>query len=201
MAQFLVQLLLIPQGTLFGQLMFVVTLGISWLYNSGLSSMDRVDIQTGILLDLLKIDEKKHIQKFAFNNWTESVAFTSLVLDFSHRIRAPSALLDRILPNDTVVWRAWKKAMAEKLENGALLKGENPDAGFKWKDMDDDDDKGLLATYFTDAKAAMDAWVKVHPDIERMMKLPRESGDVIEREAAAKSLKPCPCGRRRIPPE
>ena len=196
MAQFLAQLLLIPQGTLFGQLMFVATLCTSWLYNSALSSMNREEIQTGILLDVLKIDEKKHIQKFAFNNWTETVAFTSLVLDCSHHIRAPSALLDRLLPNDTVVWRAWKEAMAKKLESGALLEGENPDAGFDWKYVKDDD-KSLLETFFTDANAARDAWVRVRPDVKRMVEPPKESGDGIGREAAAE-WKLCACGRRRV---
>ena len=177
MVQFLAQLLLIPQGTLFGQLMFVTTLCVSWLYNSALSSMDREGIQTGILFKVLKIDEKKDILKFTLNNWTETVAFTSLVLDRVKHIKAPRALLDGMLPNSTLVWDQWKKVMVETLTKRRFLQPEGFDADFKHEDLKDNDDRKLLDEFFDDARAAKEAWDCVGGDIEKMLHLPKEVGD------------------------
>lgn len=38
LSQFLIQLLLVPRATLFGQIMFLSSLAVSWAYNSFLSS-------------------------------------------------------------------------------------------------------------------------------------------------------------------
>ncbi|EJF62004.1 hypothetical protein DICSQDRAFT_59467 [Dichomitus squalens LYAD-421 SS1] len=162
--QFLSQLLLIPQGTLFGQIMFVATLGASWLYNVFLSSIDREGIQTRILFDVLKIDEEKDIQKYELNTWTETTAFTCLVLAWVYHIKAPSELLDGMLPNNTLVWRAWKETMARKLRSQALFRRNT---GFNFTDEDwegdglDPADRDLLQTFLTDSENAWKAWTAV----------------------------------------
>ncbi|TBU27453.1 hypothetical protein BD311DRAFT_760447 [Dichomitus squalens] len=162
--QFLSQLLLIPQGTLFGQIMFVATLGASWLYNVFLSSIDREGIQTRILFDVLKIDEEKDIQKYELNTWTETTAFTCLVLAWVNHIKAPSELLDGMLPNNTLVWRAWKETMARKLRSQALFRRNT---GFNFTDEDwegdglDPADRDLLQTFLTDSENAWKAWTAV----------------------------------------
>lgn len=76
--QFLSQLLVVPQGTLFGQIMFLTSLGISWMYNLYLSSQDRENIQRHILLhDIL---QSPQIYKFTFHTRTATTIFTLLVL-------------------------------------------------------------------------------------------------------------------------
>ena len=50
MVQFLAQLLLIPQGTLFGQLMFIISIAVSWGHNMWLSSRNKEKIQRRILM-------------------------------------------------------------------------------------------------------------------------------------------------------
>ncbi|TBU24890.1 hypothetical protein BD311DRAFT_765737 [Dichomitus squalens] len=170
MVQFLSQLLFIPQGTLFGQLMFVATLGASWLYNSMLSSINRKEIQTDILFDILKIGPDD-VRKYTFNNWTESVVFTSLVLASANHIKAPRALLNGMLPNDTLVWNAWKSAMTDELNKKELFH-EEIGTGFNFPHVNntltDEDDRALLQTFFDDAHAAWRAWNKVREDINTM---------------------------------
>ncbi|KAL4073087.1 hypothetical protein V8B97DRAFT_1952162 [Scleroderma yunnanense] len=51
MIQFLTQLLLILQGKLFGQVMFVTSIAVSWGYNTWLSSLNKEKIQRSILMD------------------------------------------------------------------------------------------------------------------------------------------------------
>ena len=88
--QFVAQLLLIPQGSVFGQLMFVGTLAFSWGYNVFISSIDSEDVQTGILCDILDLKEegghggdgvsRKGVWKFEFGTWTAMSVFACLAL-------------------------------------------------------------------------------------------------------------------------
>ncbi|KAG1735710.1 uncharacterized protein EDB91DRAFT_551230 [Suillus paluster] len=57
LAQFMLQLLLIPQTTLFGQVMFLSSLAASWIYNSFLSSLESEKIQGDLLCKALRVDE------------------------------------------------------------------------------------------------------------------------------------------------
>ncbi|PIL35316.1 hypothetical protein GSI_02041 [Ganoderma sinense ZZ0214-1] len=127
--QFLVQLLLIPQATLFGQLMFVCTLAVSGGYNAYLSSMDREDIQTRILNEILKLDEEpegdgqgrrpQKIRKFGFGTWTATSTFACLALqpDSHQRLPDTSKVLNTLIPNDTEVWNRWKGILKGKLQS------------------------------------------------------------------------------------
>ena len=45
--------LLVPQGTVFGQIMFIVSLNVSWTYNYYLSSFDTERIQAELLFQTL----------------------------------------------------------------------------------------------------------------------------------------------------
>ncbi|TBU55666.1 hypothetical protein BD310DRAFT_969097 [Dichomitus squalens] len=68
-------LLLIPQGTLFGQIMFISTLALSWGYNSYLSSVDREDIQTDILIEsVLRLTLDERARKYDFKSRTGILA-------------------------------------------------------------------------------------------------------------------------------
>ena len=176
MAQFLAQLLLIPLGTLFGQIMFIASLIASWAFNTYLSAIDREEIQTEILFNVLQVGEED-IQKYQLRTWTATVAFTCFVLASVHPIEDPLALLDAMLPNNTEVWRAWKMKMAAKLRERRYF--GRSDAEFKFSDDDScvvgEKHQGLLKTFFRDAENAWDAWSEVR-DFERMVALRRPFG-------------------------
>ena len=157
MGHFLVQLLLIPLGTLFGQLMLIATVVASWMYNTYLSSIDHDDIQTRILFKALELEETKNIHTYQLRTFTATVAFTAFVLDSANRLNDPIVFLNAMLPNDTVVWRSWKKKMGEKLQAGEGIE-------FSAEDLDEvkrDEDKELLQIFFQDARDAWDAWSSV----------------------------------------
>ncbi|KAI0331813.1 hypothetical protein GY45DRAFT_1215991, partial [Cubamyces sp. BRFM 1775] len=148
--QFLLQLLLIPQGTLFGQILFVATLGISWLYNAYLSSLDKEDIQTEIVLDVLHLRESD-MQKFRLGTRTAMAVFTALSL----RSPRPMKLLDALLPNDTPVWQRWKGILERKLLAGQSLRFIEVD----WKVPDfSPEDQELLKGLLADAEEAYEGW-------------------------------------------
>ena len=175
-AQFLVQLLLIPQGALFGQVMFVCTLAVSWGYNTYLSSIDREDIQTDILCDILKLEDSKHIRKFEFGTWTAMSIFALLALQ-PDRSRDPlprsSKILDDLLPNDTEVWVKWKRIVGEKM--GVSGKWEFTDADRQlgeeppeeYKKQQYEKARGLLGALIDDAEVANERYRDAYPDSEK----------------------------------
>lgn len=113
-AQFLAQLLLVPQGEIFGQIMFISSLAVSWGYNSYLSSLDRESFQRRILEDQILREPLK--RKYAFGTRTAMAVFVLLVLSPAD----PDALrkiLDDLLPNETLVWKIWKKEIIDKAHN------------------------------------------------------------------------------------
>ncbi|KAI0635563.1 hypothetical protein C8Q77DRAFT_1216208 [Trametes polyzona] len=149
--QFLLQLLLIPSGTLFGQVLFVATLGISWAYNAYLSALEKEDIQTDILLDVLRLREEADVQKFSFGTRTAQVVFTCLSL----RSPRPMKILDELLPNDTPVWQQWKRVLERKLLAHEPLEFRESD----WKVPHlSHGDQQLLADLFQDAHEAYKGW-------------------------------------------
>ncbi|KAI0715797.1 hypothetical protein C8T65DRAFT_738427 [Cerioporus squamosus] len=120
-ARFLVQLLLIPQGQLFGQVMFVASLAVSWVYNTCLSSLDKEDYQTEILLDVLQLQDF-NMNKFVLGSRTAMVVFSCLSLQPNDPVHNPRKLLDELIPNDTEVWERWKTLVAQKLSTKAALR-------------------------------------------------------------------------------
>ncbi|EJF58592.1 hypothetical protein DICSQDRAFT_90406 [Dichomitus squalens LYAD-421 SS1] len=155
--QFLIQLLLIPQGQLLGQILFVATLAVSWAYNTFLSSIDREDIQTTILVDdILKL-EQDHIKKFEFGNWTAMSVFACLALqpDANDPLRKPRKLLDGLIPNDTEVWECWKAKMVQKLSSNAPWTFTSAD--WELKELDEEEQE-LLETLLKDAEVAYGVW-------------------------------------------
>ncbi|GBE87514.1 hypothetical protein BKA93DRAFT_730116 [Sparassis latifolia] len=142
--QFLAQLLLIPQAHLFGQLMFLASLAVSWAYNSYLSSLDKEKVQMEILDQVLDHPSKR---KYSLGTRTTAAIFVLLVLDCLH----PEKLLDEMLPNDTKAWRIWKEAVIPRLQSRKDFQFEGED----WERDDlDSDQKEMLKTLFGDAQAA-----------------------------------------------
>ncbi|KAH0837785.1 hypothetical protein J3R83DRAFT_5965 [Lanmaoa asiatica] len=164
--QFLLQLLLIPQGTLFGQIMFVISLGVSWGYNSYLSSLEKEKIQTDILFETLGNPE---IHKFRAGSRTTMGVFVCLLL--FHRVKGisrkeDSALRARILrfclPNNTTVWSRWTDKVVEQLLN---IDDESDALPYLEEDDEDralpEEDRKLLRQLLEDAAAAFKGYFNI----------------------------------------
>ncbi|KAJ8593138.1 hypothetical protein M405DRAFT_811452 [Rhizopogon salebrosus TDB-379] len=113
--QTLLQLLLIPQGTLSGQIAFLFSFVISWLYNLYLSSLDKEKIQQELLFKTLNV---KCTTKFQLGTRTTAAVFATLVLrPFSPIELQPfSPILGYFLPNETVVWKRWREHVGKHIE-------------------------------------------------------------------------------------
>ncbi|KAG2135725.1 uncharacterized protein EDB93DRAFT_821877 [Suillus bovinus] len=150
LAQFLLQLLFIPQASTFGQIMFISSVAASWTYNSFLSSLEQEKIQVNILWKAL---DNPRLLKFGLKSRAAQAVFTCLVLsngiqrpfvDFS-----PKKVLQRFISNDTRVWNVWRDKVAEQLENNNEGKSFNLDS----KDLRgfSDHERALLASLLRDA--------------------------------------------------
>ena len=154
-AQFLVQLLLIPQATLFGQLMFVASIGVAWAYNTYLSSLDKEDVQTDILFEDVLSLARGDMRKFKLGSRTAMVVFACLSLQPETPLPNPLKLLNELIPNDTPVWQHWKAVVAHKLATKQPLNF----AESEWKlDTLDQEEKDLLQMLFEDAEEAYHGW-------------------------------------------
>ena len=118
--QSLLQVLLIPQGTLLGQISFLLSFVISWGYNLYLSSLDKEKVQRRLLLQTLGYESyDKHpglFTKFKLGTKTSAAVFVALVLrPFDSDSIKTIKLLEHIVPNDTPVWRRWRKHVGERI--------------------------------------------------------------------------------------
>ncbi|PIL26461.1 hypothetical protein GSI_12219 [Ganoderma sinense ZZ0214-1] len=164
MGQFIIQLLLVPLGTLFGQLMFVATVIASWMYNAHLSSLNREGIQTRILMNAAELKDID-IRKYQLSTWTATVAFACFVLASEHPLDDPLHFLNAMVPKNTVAWKEWKRNMGEKLKDRRYFDlGANcKKIKFSKRDWEvaDGKNRGLLETLFHDAEDAWAAWSRV----------------------------------------
>ncbi|TFK33080.1 hypothetical protein BDQ12DRAFT_658440 [Crucibulum laeve] len=144
--QFLLQLLLVPQGTLFGQILFLGTLAVSWWYSCYLSSLERERIQAELLVqDVMKLKKSEAFKRYRLQTRTAMVVFLLLVLKPLDR----RALLDELLPNNTNTWNIWKSKVLSKIDNKEELKFQTSDREGVTQAED-----GLLKDLFWDAEAA-----------------------------------------------
>jgi hypothetical protein len=155
--QFLLQLLLLPQGTIFGQLVFVITFAVSWAYSCFLSSLDREKIQRDILLSKVLYLDRRHLRKYIAGTRTAMAVFVLLIL----RPGDPRKLLNHLLPNDTRVWKKWKEVVLGKLD------GEKP---FTFEENDyegvDVKERQLLEKLYADVETAHAAYERYEDDIQ-----------------------------------
>ncbi|KAF8546685.1 hypothetical protein OG21DRAFT_1517996 [Imleria badia] len=107
--QCITQLLLISQASLFGQVMFLTSLGVSALYNARLSSWDKEKIHRKLMFK--RVLENLTLTKYTLGTRTTAVVFMLLVL----RPKDATVLLNKLLPNDTKVWKQWKATILERL--------------------------------------------------------------------------------------
>lgn len=120
--QFILQLLLIPQGTLFGQIMFIISLCASWLYNYYLASFDTEKIQAELLFQTLG-SPKMH--RFCVGTRVTMATFVCLLLfdDVTDSCAQEGqdrrlGILHACLPQVNAtrgVWKKWMDKVAEQL--------------------------------------------------------------------------------------
>ena len=121
--QFLAQLLLLPQGKVFGQIMFLSSLAVSWGYNSYLTSIDREQIQYDILTR--SVLPKPRMLKYTLGTRTAMAVFVLNVLAAPRPEPYPTPedaqvdlqeVLNDLLPNNTQIWKSWKKEVLAKID-------------------------------------------------------------------------------------
>lgn len=154
LSQFLVQLLIIPQATLFGQIMFVSSLAVSWAYNSFLSSLEKEKIQTELLWESLN---NPHITKLTFPNRGAQAAFMCFALHAgvdeskkSSKNFKPKKILECMIPNDTRVWTAWREHVTKQVLSKGKDKSFRPDEQVV-ADLEDEE-RELLIQMLKDAE-------------------------------------------------
>ncbi|RPD65812.1 hypothetical protein L226DRAFT_179350 [Lentinus tigrinus ALCF2SS1-7] len=153
--QFLLQLLVVPQGTIFGQVMFLASLAASWLYNSFLSSLDKEIIQRRILVN--DILAKPALHKYRLGTRTAMAVFVMLVLSSSESMdrRSLRKLLDDLLPNDTDAWCRWKYTVVKEI----ALRSKDREPNFQLRESTAREaDEKLLKNLYGDAQSAYEAF-------------------------------------------
>ena len=149
--QCFLQLIFVPQGTILGQFIFLLSMAISWLYNAYVSRQEQVAWERLVLEDLLKAPS---MTRYSLGTRTTTAVFLMQVLKPSN-IEEQLALL---LPNNTPVWRFWRQTVARRLQTekpsfvGAQLDGAPAFSA---------DESKLLTTLFGDAQAAVDGFAKL----------------------------------------
>ncbi|KAI6129620.1 hypothetical protein EDD16DRAFT_1701057 [Pisolithus croceorrhizus] len=148
--QFIAQLVLVPQGAPFGQLMFVVSLGVSWGYNIWLSSLDKEKIQRDFLVN--NVLQRPKVHKYSLGTRTSTAVFVLLACG-SQKVER---LLDDLLPNNTKVWMQWKASIINRLEEGGSLVFQPSD----WADSSlSGEERALLEILYKDAQSAYEGFM------------------------------------------
>ena len=115
MAQFLVQLLLIPLSTFFGQIVFLISFIASGAYHLYVVSHEREKVLRELLIRELAV----RMEKWIAGTRTQMAVFVCLILGDGHQYPLksnPDAVLSRILPSETVVWGYWRRKVLKELE-------------------------------------------------------------------------------------
>ncbi|KAG2351655.1 hypothetical protein BDR07DRAFT_1442714 [Suillus spraguei] len=117
--QFLLQLLLIPQGSLFGQVMFLTSVG---------------KLQRKLFCDTIKLRQAAMLG-FEAGTRTSMAAFTCFVLceNLPRPLEdiKPIKILLEFLPNETLVWRKWREQVMTQVQKkegeASIFQPENVD--------------------------------------------------------------------------
>ena len=151
LVQFVTQLLLIPQASLYGQIMFLISIGVSALYNAWLSSADKGKVHQKFLFE--QVFENPRLTKYTLGTRTSAVVFILLVL----QPQDPRGLLNELLPNDTKVWKQWKETVLERLRHH---NDQSFHVGGKVGYLDGltQEEKDLLALLYEDAQVAYNGY-------------------------------------------
>ncbi|KAI0632919.1 hypothetical protein C8Q77DRAFT_1158378 [Trametes polyzona] len=183
--QLLAQLLVVPQGYLYGQLLFLASLAVSWAYNSYVSCPDlRALLRRMLFEQVLHIAPAKETgtegstggrgggraEKYRFGTRTMMAVFALLVLAEDARdVRSLRLVLDNLLPNDTPLWALWKgevvRNIGAKLENIQAARRDRARVvkeRFRFTFPSATGHRELLQLLFDDAHAAADMYNRRH---------------------------------------
>lgn len=165
--QSIAQLFLIPISGLFGQIMFLSTLAISWIYNAFLSSIDKERLQQQLLTQYLPFKENACTgTKLQLPTRTSAVVFALLCVlpDLQRDPEANAAcateIMSNLLPKGTEVWRRWQKEVVEKIRKLSSTEHSSslpqPADAFCFAGYNDrglkETDRNLLRDLFDDAR-------------------------------------------------
>ncbi|KAI6030098.1 hypothetical protein EDC04DRAFT_109690 [Pisolithus marmoratus] len=149
--QAIAQLICVPQSNFFGQLMFVVSIATSWMYNLWFQFIDKAEIREQIFHQVLG---SPNLQKSVFLNRSSAVVFLLLSLDDQARSgdqKNLKRIMDDLLPSGALVWERWKGIVIEFVQNDRPLHFEET----HWNHPDlAEPDRLLLKTLLQDAEAA-----------------------------------------------
>jgi hypothetical protein len=174
--QFLLQLLLIPQGSLFGQIMFLTSVVASWAYNSFLASLDKGKLQRKLFFNTIGLHQKVMLG-FEASTRTSMAAFACFVLceDLPRPLKGiePMKFLLEFLPNETPVWQKWRAQVVAQVE-----KEEDEKSIFQPGNVDmsglTSNEQTLLATLLQDANDAYEGYIKTR-DRRQLLKIAEKS--------------------------
>ncbi|EIW76355.1 hypothetical protein CONPUDRAFT_139737 [Coniophora puteana RWD-64-598 SS2] len=158
-AQFLLQLLLIPQASLFGQIMFVISLAVSWGYTSFLSSIEKEKIQSEILWKALHTPK---VRKYSLKSRSAAATFVALVLSPPK----PEKVLKEFIPNDTAVWNKWRDVVSAKIKANEALKFSDTESCGVIEEFGDDDERTLYKSLLAIAADAYQGYLLYQADVE-----------------------------------
>ncbi|KAI6143348.1 hypothetical protein BKA82DRAFT_2438942 [Pisolithus tinctorius] len=151
--QAIAQLICVPQSNLFGQLMFVVSIATSWVYNLWFLSFDKAGIRQEIFRSVLGSPK---LEKFIFPNRSSAIVSLLLLSGDKQKLSVDSEklkkIMDALLPSGALVWETWKKIVIQRLQDGLPLRFEESD--WNRQDLTLEPDRLLLETLLKDAEAA-----------------------------------------------
>ncbi|KAG9313833.1 hypothetical protein JVU11DRAFT_4598 [Chiua virens] len=160
--QLILQLLLIPRGTLFGQIMFIVSLSASWMYNYFLSTFDREKIQAKLLFQTLG---NPQMHRFCVGTRPMMAVLVCILLfdDVEDSCAQEGqdrrlGILNACLPfiNSTRgVWKRWMDKVVEQLMSPDDVSLSRLTIGDEDRTLSETE-KALLLTLLGDARAAFE---------------------------------------------
>ncbi|OJA14350.1 hypothetical protein AZE42_09672 [Rhizopogon vesiculosus] len=123
--QFVTQPLLIPQGTLFGQVMFLTSFAASWAHNLFLTSTNKEYLQEEVLLQALGLSGDR-MKTYKLGTRATAAVFTCLVLqpkynsgEWETRGCKPQEIIRQFIPNDTQVRAVWRDQVLDQMKSNA----------------------------------------------------------------------------------
>ncbi|KAF4576882.1 hypothetical protein EYR40_001131 [Pleurotus pulmonarius] len=173
--QFIGQLFLIPISDLFGQIMFLSSLAISWIYNAYLSSIDKEQLQRRLLMKHLPLKNNQCTgTKLQLPTRTSAVVFAllcglpDLQGDPETNVECAKGIMCHLLPTNTKVWGRWQAEIASKIRELSSEMHPSPprpaDGPFRFAEYDDkgliEMDKKLLKDLIDDARRGYEFYHK-----------------------------------------
>ena len=144
--QSVAQLLFVPFGSSIGQLTFLGTVAISWLYNVYIAAREKQAWRRMVIENVLK---KPTVKRYTLGTRAATAVFVMAVLKPKHIEKQ----LHDFIPNDTTVWTLWRRLVAHALET----KKHDLAVPLEERARLTSDEQKLLDVLLDDAKAALDA--------------------------------------------